>query len=222
MGQIKKGILGGFSGKVGTIVGANWKNISYMRSLPQKNKNSQKPLTKAQLEHRTKFKLVIDTLKTMTDLINVGWKQATNDKQTPFSTAVKYAMNNSIYSYVNASGVRIFSLIESKLVISRGSLTPPLNARSYSYMSTRRFEWDNNSGVGNAKPTDKAIIVMFNSLNNEAITYIGQATRQAGFMNYQIPASWQKYRIICCLGFVSENGSECSNSVYICTMVKNF
>ena len=31
MGTIKKGILGGFSGKVGTVVGASWKGISYMR-----------------------------------------------------------------------------------------------------------------------------------------------------------------------------------------------
>jgi hypothetical protein len=30
MGTIKKGILGGFSGKVGTVVGASWKGISYI------------------------------------------------------------------------------------------------------------------------------------------------------------------------------------------------
>jgi hypothetical protein len=39
MGTIKQGILGGFSGKVGTVVGASWKGIAYMRSLPQKVKN---------------------------------------------------------------------------------------------------------------------------------------------------------------------------------------
>jgi len=27
MGTIKKGILGGFSGKVGTVVGSSWKGI---------------------------------------------------------------------------------------------------------------------------------------------------------------------------------------------------
>ena len=31
MGTIKQGILGGFSGKVGTVVGSSWKGISYMR-----------------------------------------------------------------------------------------------------------------------------------------------------------------------------------------------
>jgi hypothetical protein len=30
MGTIKQGILGGFSGKVGTVVGGTWKGIHYM------------------------------------------------------------------------------------------------------------------------------------------------------------------------------------------------
>ena len=32
MGTITKGILGGFSGKVGSVVGGSWKGIDYMRS----------------------------------------------------------------------------------------------------------------------------------------------------------------------------------------------
>lgn len=46
MGTIKKGILGGFSGKVGTVVGSSWKGIAYMRSLPQNMKN---PRTEGQV-----------------------------------------------------------------------------------------------------------------------------------------------------------------------------
>lgn len=30
MGTIKQGILGGFSGKVGTVVGSTWKSVHYM------------------------------------------------------------------------------------------------------------------------------------------------------------------------------------------------
>ncbi len=32
MGTISKGILGGFSGTVGTVIGGSWKGIEYMRS----------------------------------------------------------------------------------------------------------------------------------------------------------------------------------------------
>jgi len=56
MGTIKKGILGGFSGKVGTVVGSSWKGISYMRSLPLKVRN---PRTLRQLDQRSKFAIAL-------------------------------------------------------------------------------------------------------------------------------------------------------------------
>ena len=41
MGKIKQGILGGFSGKVGTVVGSYWNGIFYMKALPQSYKKSR-------------------------------------------------------------------------------------------------------------------------------------------------------------------------------------
>ena len=52
MGTIKKGILGSFSGKVGNIVGASWKGIAYIRSLPASVRN---PRTVKQVTQRSKF-----------------------------------------------------------------------------------------------------------------------------------------------------------------------
>jgi hypothetical protein len=52
MGTIKKGILGGVSGKVGNVVGGSWKGIDYLRVLPASvhNANSQ-----PQISQRYKF-----------------------------------------------------------------------------------------------------------------------------------------------------------------------
>jgi hypothetical protein len=41
MGKINQGILGGFSGKVGSVVGGSWKGISYMRGKAVSTKNPQ-------------------------------------------------------------------------------------------------------------------------------------------------------------------------------------
>jgi len=71
MGTIKKGILGGFSGRVGTVVGSSWKGISYMRSLPQKVKN---PRTLLQMNQRTKFAVTLNYLKPLNGLLRTGWK----------------------------------------------------------------------------------------------------------------------------------------------------
>lgn len=59
MGTIKQGILGGFSGKVGTAIGSSWKGISYMRGRAQSVKN---PRTEGQMEQRSKFALTLDFL----------------------------------------------------------------------------------------------------------------------------------------------------------------
>ena len=55
MGKIKQGILGGFKGKVGTVIGSSWNGIAYMKGLPQSQKD---PKTAAQLMQRNFFKEV--------------------------------------------------------------------------------------------------------------------------------------------------------------------
>lgn len=53
MGKIKQGILGGFKGKVGTVIGASWNGIAYMKGLPQSQKD---PKTAAQIAQRNYFR----------------------------------------------------------------------------------------------------------------------------------------------------------------------
>ena len=55
MGKIKQGILGGFKGKVGTVIGSSWNGISYMRGQAQSVRN---PKTPAQMIQRDFFKEV--------------------------------------------------------------------------------------------------------------------------------------------------------------------
>ncbi len=52
MGKINQGILGGFKGKVGTVIGASWNGIAYMKGLPQSQKD---PKTAAQMAQRSYF-----------------------------------------------------------------------------------------------------------------------------------------------------------------------
>lgn len=55
MATIKRGILGGFTGKVGSVIGSSWKGIETMRSMPISVLN---PRTTAQNENRVRFKSV--------------------------------------------------------------------------------------------------------------------------------------------------------------------
>ena len=64
MGKIKQGILGGFRGTVGTVVGSSWNGIAYMKGKPQSVRN---PRTDAQLQQREFFKEVQALVAQLTD-----------------------------------------------------------------------------------------------------------------------------------------------------------
>lgn len=66
MGTIKSGIMGGFSGKTGPVVGASWKGINYMKSLPVSVAN---PRTTAQVAQRLKM----STIVLLTQFILLSW-----------------------------------------------------------------------------------------------------------------------------------------------------
>ena len=64
MGKIKQGILGGFKGTVGTVIGSSWNGIAYMKGKPQSVKN---PRTDKQTTQRTFFKEVQSLVTQLSD-----------------------------------------------------------------------------------------------------------------------------------------------------------
>ena len=212
MGRIKKGILGGFSGKVGTVVGANWKSICYMRSLPQKVKN---PRTEAQQKQRAKLKFAIDYLKPLHEAIQIGWKNAVVGKQSPFNAAVSHMMKNAITgTYPN------YEIDHSKLLISKGSLLPPAEAfvAFKSPINPKSFNWDSITNGSTANPKDIALVAVYNSDKKEVIVAFGRRIlygdprRETGRSSIRYPENWANDSIHAYLGFISEDGKQASNS----------
>lgn len=70
MARITNGVLGGFSGKVGPVVGYTLYGIDRMRSLPERTA----PPTANELKNRSRFKLVQEVLNSIKELIKVGFK----------------------------------------------------------------------------------------------------------------------------------------------------
>ncbi|MDR1729096.1 MAG: DUF6266 family protein [Prevotellaceae bacterium] len=206
MGTIKKGILGGFSGKVGTVVGGSWKGISYMRSLPQKVKN---PRTVGQVSQRTKFALALALLKPITGFLRTGWKLYAH-RQSPFNAAMSYTLANAI-----SGAYPDYEIDPSKVLVSRGALTSAANASADVENGSIVFAWDDNSGVNSAKQTDKALIAVLNPAKGEAITDTAGTERTAGTQTVALPADWSGDEVHAYLGFISEDGKEVANSAYL-------
>lgn len=62
MGIIKQGILGGFSGKVGSVVGTSWKGRAVMKAMPLSVAN---PRTTGQVNQRKKFSSCVELAKNL-------------------------------------------------------------------------------------------------------------------------------------------------------------
>src|SRR2546423_15651325 len=92
MGTISKGILGGFNGTVGTVIGGSWKGIDYMRSRPARRTNSPSP---APLEQQAKFATVINFLDSMVGLIRITYNGFAV-KMTAFNSAMSYHIRYAI------------------------------------------------------------------------------------------------------------------------------
>ena len=206
MGTIKQGILGGFSGKVGTVVGGSWKGISYMRSQAQSVKN---PRTEGQVSQRSKFALTLAFLKPITAYLRTGFKTYAH-KQTAFNAAMSYTVKNAI-----SGDYPDYLLDYSKVLVSRGTLTPADNAAVAASAGKLTFSWDDNSGTGEALATDLAMPLVFNSDKGIAVFNTAAATRAEGTTGVNVPADWSGDTVELYLGFVSADGKTVANSIYI-------
>jgi hypothetical protein len=209
METIKKGILGGFSGKVGTVVGGSWKGISYMRSLPQSVKN---PRTVGRVSQRSKFALTLNLLKPMTAFLRTGWKLYAQ-RQSPFNAAMSYTLANAI-----SGTYPDYAIDPGKVLVSHGSLTPAANATAEATGGNIEIVWDDNSGTSSAKQTDKALVAVLNAVKGEAITNDAGADRTEGTQTVPVPADWSGDMVEVYLGFISEDGRGVSNSVHLGTV----
>jgi len=206
MGTIKQGILGGFSGKVGTVIGGSWKGISYMRSQAQSVKN---PRTDGQLSQRSKFALALDFLKPLTDIVRTGFKLYTN-KQTAFNAAMSYTLANAI-----SGDYPDYELNFASTLISRGALTSATNGVATSANGSVTVTWGDNTGVGTAKATDKALIAVLNADKGEAVTVSAGEARSTATQSVSVPADWMGQEVQVYLGFISADAKEVANSVYL-------
>ena len=206
MGTIKQGILGGFSGKVGSVIGSAWKGISYMRGIAQSVADAK---TDAQLAQRQKFSITMSFLQPLTQFLKTGFKNYAKGK-SGINSAMGYNLCNAIAGvYPN------FTIDYPNALVSRGSLPPALNQAAASTVAgTVLFTWTNNSGESGASALDRTLLVVYNPVKHQAVTFDQLAERADATQAVTVPASFSGDLVHCYLGFITANGAEVSGSRY--------
>lgn len=152
MAIIKRGILGGFSKKIGNVVGSSWKGIAVMKSLPLSVAN---PKTASQTAQRTRFKAVGQ----FASVILVSCIKPLRDRFATEQSGYNTFVSKNIDTFVGAT-----LQTPQDLSISEGNLTPVETLTVAGTVSTNviRFGWDDNSAVGNASTDDRFFVVVYN------------------------------------------------------------
>lgn len=161
------------------------------------------------MEQRSKFALKLDFLKLITAYVRTGYKTYAN-KQTAFNAAMSYIAKNAIEGTAPD-----YVLDFSNVLVSRGSLSQPSEPNVNMDSGKATISWTDNSGQGDAQPTDAAMPLAFNADKGEAVFSTSAATCADQSSELNFPADWNGDTVELYIGFTSADGINVANSIYL-------
>lgn len=167
MGVIKRGILGGFSGSVGSVVGTSWKGIEVMKSKPLSVAN---PRTAGQVAQRSKMSNVV----ALATVINASTIKPLWDR---------FAVKQSGYNAFVQANIDLFASIipspAASFILSKGKMTAGdgLGAVAEAGAALLTASWSDFSGDGYKLATDEAYIVAIRELDGKPFVSAAVAVR---------------------------------------------
>ena len=205
MAKFNQGILGGFSGTVGTVVGSTWKGINYMRS---KSSGRKGTATQAQLEQRAKFAICAKLLQPIANVLETTFKGFAV-KMTGINSALSYALKNAV-----TGTFPDFTIDFNHVLISRGDLVNAGNPNAAAAPNSMiKMSWTDNSNLGQARSTDKMIIVLYCPDLRKFIYTIGTSNRSSGSESIDARLFAGK-EVETFISVISENEKEVAESIY--------
>lgn len=183
MATYKQGILGGFRGKVGTVIGSFWKGRCVMRSVPN---HVSDPQTPAQMAQRARMTLVSHFLSSVLGFVNIGYRN-----YTAVETASNAAMRDNLAKAVIGSGTAV-SLDLDKVQLSKGAL---LNVEDPAVVvgtaHSCNVTWTDNTGAADdALATDIVMVCLYNQAKSASTYDAVSATRADEALSVHHPSGW--------------------------------
>lgn len=215
MGKIEQGILGGFKGKVGTVVGSGWKGIAVMKAKPISVAN---PKTAAQESQRGKFK----SCSLLASLLLASIVKPLNDRFAQKMSGYNEFIKRNVENFNENGTLNANSIIQSKGKMQATSFTIMTQSQS-----TIEIEWSPALQDQYAKNDDVAYLsVVSKSMPYaKATATSGTAERSSGSMSIDLPTEWGTVQVgeefIVTLSFLRADGTVVSNSSSMVATITN-
>ncbi|MCS3552365.1 MULTISPECIES: DUF6266 family protein [unclassified Sphingobacterium] len=182
MARFLKGIVGAYSGKVGSVVGSSWRSVDYVKSLP---KITGKKATVGQMEQRTKFALAVAFLSPIKDVLNLGYSDKLQGKATGYNKALQFLLNNGITGTYPS-----LEIDYSKVVISKGALSNLMGVEWAEINAGElKISWSPEINKFNAFADDSVVLLMYNKTKN-FFSIMESATRLDASLSLPLPVSY--------------------------------
>jgi hypothetical protein len=204
MGKFKQGILGSFSGKVGTVTGTYWKGIPVMKGNTVRKRSS---MSEGQLQQQAKFKIAAQFVYTMKELLAFSFGRFANT-MTGVNSALSYNLKNAV-----AGDYPDFSIDYSKALVSRGDLVNEGQVSASAGTDQVVFTWTDTAGEGSSSASDRAVLVVYCEALKKAAYTVSEVSRSAGSATIQVPR-FKGQVVQTWLAFKQAKGSEVSDSRY--------
>ncbi|MBB3187376.1 DUF6266 family protein [Microbacter margulisiae] len=209
MGKLNLGILSGFSGTVGTVVGTVSKNGNDV--IRAKTKIRRTSNTESQVNQRTKFTLVTQFFQPVNTVLQIGLKNAAGEGMSPYNYACKQALEKAVTG--TAPDV---VLNYGAVVVSDGGLNRVSVASAEMGTGVINFHWEDNSSTGTGSPTDRAVLLVYNVDKQEVSYSFGMTTRSNGEGSLPLPYNETGDHLLMYLFFQAEdNPLQVSTSQYL-------
>ena len=206
MGKIKTGILGGFQGKVGTVIGSTWRGESIMRALP---KTAAKAPTESQRIQRLKFKAVIEFLNPLRTTLSTYFGNDTGVK-SKYNMATSYHITNAVE--ITEQGTQI---LYPRVLVAKGTLFGFQNLTTTPSETVITLNWEDNTVFGNAKAEDTVNVVCYIEEVNTFYVFESIATRDGLTASVTLPQNFLGYNVEVYAFLYDKVSKTSSNSVYL-------
>lgn len=209
MAKFNQGITGPFQGKVGTVIGASWKGIPYMRALPKKRTI---PPTAGELANRKKWALSQQWLKPVQDFVRIGFK-GYSPKSEGFIAAKSYILKNAI----TGEGETL-AIDPARVKLSWGDLPLPNNLQMTGLKGKQiQFTWDPKFIDDISHEGDQIMMLAYNVEKDKVVDDLyGRARAHGSDMLNLNTSKTGTFHIY--VAFVAHDRSRQSESVYMGTV----
>ncbi|UKT62794.1 DUF6266 family protein [Pedobacter mucosus] len=197
---------GGFTGKVGSIIGYQLNGKWVIKGLPRPSKKNKKG-TADQKKCRQRFSLMQGFLSSVLYFVRVGFNLEGKLKMISAHNAAK--SYNMLHAFDNDG-----QIIYSNIRLTQGSLQGAEETTVATNESGLQFIWNNQLSNGLQKTTDQVMLLVYQEETNEAYFILSGARRQDGTDLLKIPYIEKGKTFHTWISFIADDRKSISNSVY--------